>query len=123
MRRMKKKYKPSIMPEDNPYCRLCGSPYTEVHHVFGGPYRSKATEDGLVTHFCHDHHQRLHNDAAWSGYVRELKKTGQIAWMEHYGKDEKEFIKRYGKSRLYEKDTDQIDDHCGLTASDRTGEH
>lgn len=95
-----KKYKKSIVPGDGKFCRLCGSPYTEVHHVFGGAYRNKATEDGLVTHFCHDHHMRLHDSADWVRYVKELKKTAQIAWMEHYNEDVDAFRRRYGKSYL-----------------------
>lgn len=90
----------SIIPNDSEYCRLCGYPYTEIHHALHGTAnRKKSDQDGLTVHLCSLHHRLLHDSPEWRGYDRELQKTAQLAWMEHYGTLE-DFRKRYGKSYL-----------------------
>ena len=39
------------------YDMISGEPNVERHHVFGGPNRSKADEDGLWVPLTYAHHQ------------------------------------------------------------------
>ena len=39
-------------------CFICGSPYVEEHHIFGGAYRKKSEQYGLKVFLCHcDHNE------------------------------------------------------------------
>jgi len=79
-------------------CFICGQWGQEVHHCLHGTANRKlADEDGLTVKLCRRCHANLHD----KGYFdRELQKIAQTKWMEHYGKSEYEFLKRYGKSYL-----------------------
>lgn len=39
------------------HCKLCGSPYVEIHHcLHGTANRKKADKYNLVIPLCHEHH-------------------------------------------------------------------
>lgn len=83
-------------------CYVCGKRQTlERHHIFGSFNRNKSEKDGLTVYLCHEHHNEYPNGVHHSRWMAmQLKKVGQKAWMEHYGKTEADFIKEYGKSYL-----------------------
>ena len=71
------------------------------HHIFGGAYRKKADEDGLVIFLTPQMHnmsnQGIHFNKWFDTYA---KKEGQRRYMEYYGKTKEDFIKRYGHNYL-----------------------
>lgn len=73
------------------------------HHIFGGAYRKKADEDGLVIFLTPELHnmsnQGIHFNKWFDTYA---KKEGQRRYMEYYGKTKEDFIKRYGHNYLEE---------------------
>ena len=91
------------------YDMISGEPCVERHHIFGGPNRKKATEDGLWIPLTHAHHQgnmSVHNNAEMKtlmhiigqlAYELEMVSTGRSK-----SKDEARemFRSRYGKSFL-----------------------
>ena len=71
------------------------------HHIFGGAYRKKADEDGLVIFLTPQMHnmsnEGIHFNKWFDTYA---KKEGQRRYMEYYGKTKEDFIKRYGHNYL-----------------------
>ena len=48
----------SIIVDCMDNCFVCGSPYTEVHHVIYGTANRKLSDKyGLVVPLCHEHHR------------------------------------------------------------------
>ena len=93
--------KKSIIVDDMEHCKLCGSPYVEIHHcLHGTANRKKADKYNLVIPLCHEHHtggkQSAHLNAR---YDLMYKKMAQKAFEEKIGTRE-EFIKEFGKSWL-----------------------
>lgn len=80
-------------------CFICGSPYVEEHHIFGGPYRKKSEQYGLKVFLCHcDHNEPpngVHHNKATMQYFHEL---GQRAFEKHY--PNKDFRKEFGRNYL-----------------------
>ncbi len=100
-----------VNPEYMGYCLICGRPYVEIHHVFGGAAnRRLSEEDGLVMPLCPEHH----NSGAMSVHMSHEMKAlshmvGQLAYELELvstgaakSKDEARgmFQSRYGKSYL-----------------------
>lgn len=88
------KKKKSIIVDDMEHCKLCGSPYVEIHHcLYGTANRKKADKYNLVIPLCHEHHtggkQSAHLNAR---YDLMYKKMAQKAFEEKIGTRE-EFIK------------------------------
>lgn len=82
------------MIQDRKECFLCGR-WTglEVHHIFNGPWRKIAEEDGLTCYLCRDCHRRVHEEAE----VRlRLKEVGQFIYEQSHTREE--FVRRYGKN-------------------------
>lgn len=89
------------------YDMISGEPNVERHHVFGGPNRSKADEDGLWVPLTYAHHQgnmSVHNN-------KEMKVLMHIIGQLAYELNEvsagltkeqarEKFRRRYGKSFL-----------------------
>ena len=93
--------KKSIIVDDMEHCKLCGSPYVEIHHCLHGTENMKiADKYNLVIPLCHEHHtggkQSAHLNAR---YDLMYKKMAQKAFEEKIGTRE-EFIKEFGKSWL-----------------------
>lgn len=100
-----------IQPEHKGYCCICGKPYVEEHHCFGGnANRRLADEDGLTLPLCPEHHNSgnmsVHMNKEMKvmshmigqlAYELEMVSTGQAKTKE----EAKEmFRRRYGKSYL-----------------------
>lgn len=103
-------YAPSIMqPARSRCCYLCGKPagYEKMdrHEPWGGPNRAKSKELGLwvlLHHIgCHEGPGSVHTDGE---KARELRKDAQRAAMLRYGWSREEWIRRFGKSELDEKE-------------------
>ena len=94
----------SIIQENKEICYICGkyiSNHPDPHHIFNGPNRDKSNEDGMVIYVHRTCHAWLHNHpiSNWN-----MKARCQKIWQEYYKKSEKDFIKRYRKSYLGERD-------------------
>jgi hypothetical protein len=80
-------------------CFICGSPYVEEHHIFGGAYRKKSEQYGLKVFLCHcDHNEPpngVHHNKSTMQYFHEL---GQKAFEKHY--PDKDFRKEFGRNYL-----------------------
>ena len=89
-----------IQPESDHECYFClTTKRLFTHHcLHGTSNRKKADKDGLTVKLCLMCHTALH-DHGTGDY--QLMKLAQVKWMKHYGKTEKDFIDRYGKSYLH----------------------
>lgn len=91
------------------YDLIDGTPCVERHHIFGGPNRKKADEDGLWVPLTYAHHQgnmSVHNNKEMKAlmhiigqlaYEMELLSTGKAKTKEEA---REMFRRRYGKSYL-----------------------
>lgn len=94
----------SIIQDDPTHCYLCGrngyEDPLELHHVFGGPRRHLADEDGLTVYLCGARCHRLGKFSAHNNRTirRMLQAEAQTAyeqththaeWMERYGRNYK----------------------------------
>lgn len=81
-------------------CYRCNIPKfyvtLEEHHIFNGPLRSKAEEDGLKIYLCHECHEEVHRNI---GLRTKLKQLGQEVFEKEIGTRE-DFMKRYHKNYL-----------------------
>ncbi len=93
-------------------CWLCGrngsSEQLERHHIFGGPYRDKSEQYGLVVYLCGNRCHRLGKDAVHrSARTRTLlRQYGQKKAMAEQGWTVDEFRAVFGKNYLEEGETD-----------------
>lgn len=81
-------------------CYICGRVgVVQEHHIFGGPLRRLADQEGLTIDLCPDHHlfseHAAHTDKDVAQMLHEL---GQEAYEECYG--EGSFLKRFGRNYL-----------------------
>ena len=84
--------------QDEHFCYLCGTPYTETHHVFFGTANRKLSDaDGCVIYVCRKHHELIHNNHKVD---LTIKTRMQIKWQEINDKTAEDFRKRYGKSYI-----------------------
>ena len=83
-------------------CDLCGKyAYLERHHIFGGANRSLSEKYGLVVNLCHECHNEPPDGVHFNAEnMLALRKWAQKQAMEHYGWDEAEFIRIFGRSYL-----------------------
>lgn len=79
-------------------CSRCGN-YgpTEVHHIFGGSYRTISERENLVAELCVACHREVH-DYPESG--RRLKRRAQKDWESQEGHTREGWIQMMGKSWL-----------------------
>lgn len=91
---------PGLEPSEAcPGCAVCGSPYTEVHHIFPGTAnRAQSEKYGLTVRLCPEHHKEAHKRPN-QGLDLELKEQAQEYWESLYGGREA-FIKVFGRSWL-----------------------
>lgn len=80
------------------FCVVCGSPYIQKHHIFGGWGRRKISDKyGYVIPLCAEHHtgsRGIHNNRELDLY---WKKKSQEHFENNVGTRE-EFISVFGKS-------------------------
>lgn len=81
-------------------CAVCGSPFTEKHHVFYGPDRKTSESHGFVCWLCPLHHrgqpQGIHGGN--KALDLELKKHFQIEFEKEHSREE--FMKLIGRNFL-----------------------
>ena len=94
-------YAPSIIDTDGNHCFWCkrnkGKGFAR-HEVFHGAFRQKSKALGTWVLLCSDCHMRLHEQDAQID--KSLKVIGQKRAMEHYGWNETEFRKQFGKNYI-----------------------
>ena len=88
---------------DDRYCWLCGRngcvDPLDRHHIFGGAYRDKSEQYGLVVDLCHNRchifgKKSAHKD---KGTVAALKVYGQRKVMREQGWPIERFVSEFGK--------------------------
>lgn len=79
--------------EEQPYCQMCGSPYVQLHHVYGGSNRKNSTKHKMIVALCKEHHDWVHS-TNYSGFKIEY----QMKFEKNHTRDE--FIRIFGKSYL-----------------------
>ena len=81
-------------------CFVCGSPYTEVHHVIYGTANRKLSDKyGLIVPLCHEHHRGQTGVHFNRDFDISLKKLAQEKFNAVYGAD-KSFLEVFGKNYL-----------------------
>lgn len=83
-------------------CFICKTTRNlELHHIFGGAYRSKSDRDGLTVYLCHCHHNEspigVHHNRQRMDWLRAI---GQRAWMQHNNATIEDFIREFGRNYL-----------------------
>lgn len=91
-----------IMPPDAHYNIIRTPLYCHRHEVFFGyANRQKSIDDGLVVFLQPEMHNMskkgVHFNKTFNLY---LKRIGEQAWCDYYGKTIEDFIERYGRSWL-----------------------
>lgn len=80
-------------------CVVCGSPYIQRHHIFGGSYRKAADRYGYAIPLCAEHHtgdSGIHFDKDLRLHWRRL---AQEHFEAHIG-NRQAFIACFGKNYL-----------------------
>ena len=94
-------YNASILQDDTNCCYLCGrrSGKLDRHEIYGASNRKKSKALGLWVVLCHRpcHLELAHGDR---DTMDLLHRRGQIAAMNHYMLDRKEFINLIGRSYI-----------------------
>lgn len=81
-------------------CVMCGSPYTQNHHIFGGTANRRVSDRmGYIIPLCAEHHTGRAGIHYNRGYDLFWKQTAQMHFEAHHG-TRREFIEAYGKSWL-----------------------
>lgn len=83
---------------DRCYFAVCSNVPTQTHHVFGGPKRHLADEDGLTIRVCHECHREIHEGRDSKHLQRMLHEVGQEAYMQTHSLED--WMKRYGRNYL-----------------------
>lgn len=79
--------KESVLTTDMTKCFVCGSPYVEKHHVFGGCDRDNSEKFGLFVPLCRYHH---------TGDIRGNKEAV------HYNKEFMDMLHEIGQMKFEE---------------------
>ena len=90
------------MPKNPNYSTRRTLIYSHRHEVFFGTRnRQKSINDGLIIFLTPDMHNMskkgVHQNRKFDLY---LKKIGEQAWLNYYGKKVEDFIKKYGRNYL-----------------------
>lgn len=73
-------------------------PHLDVHHIFGGPNRSRSDEDGLTVYLCRECHNALHHSKDSGAMQYRYHRIGQEAYERTHTREE--FMERYGRNYL-----------------------
>ena len=80
-------------------CYICGSPYVEEHHIFGGnPNRKLSEKYGLKVWLCHEHHTGNTGVHFNADLMNEFHTLGQRAFERE--NPDKDFKEVFGKNYL-----------------------
>lgn len=79
------------------FCRRCGRPATETHHIFNASLRKKSEEYGAVIPLCRRCHEMYHNNAE---EYRKLKAEWQRKIMEEHDMSIEEWRLEFYKNYL-----------------------
>ncbi len=103
-------------------CFLCGNWETvEVHHIFGGPFRTKADKLGLTVQLCPWCHQYDADSAHKSAETRKiLHKYGQRKAMAEQEWSAEDFIREFGSNYL---DADELTEDGYLAEPESVGDN
>lgn len=83
-------------------CIICGSPYTQIHHIFGGTARRKISDRyGFVVPLCQEHHTGRTGVHQNRDLDLKLKREAQEYYEQHYG-SRTDFIQEFGKGWIDE---------------------
>lgn len=80
-------------------CVVCGSPYTQRHHILFGNKRKAADMRGYIIPLCAEHHtggNGIHRNRGMQLYWMQL---AQEHYEHHFG-TRRDFINEFGKSYL-----------------------
>lgn len=98
----------SILKSDG--CYICGSPYTELHHIYYGKNRENSDRHGFTCKLCTGHHRGTYGVHGKYGAEldRMLKERCQEAFEQSHTRQE--FMKIIGKNyRKESHDSDNAD--------------
>lgn len=94
--------KPGLYGEERE-CYVCGSPYVECHHIYGGVGRRPISDrEGCWVYLCREHHQGrtgVHRDPAM---MRTLREDCERRWCAANGKTPDDFRKVFGVNYIDE---------------------
>lgn len=78
----------------------CSCKMTELHHIFGGPFRTRSHEYGLVVRLCPYHHRTGGRDSVHGNYeiMDRMHRVGQIMFEETHTREE--FVELFGRNYL-----------------------
>lgn len=97
----------SRIQENKDICFVCGKHIygdRHEHHIFEGTAnRKKSDEDGMVVYLHACCHKYLHDHPK---SMNTIKQRGQRVWERELGNRD-EFIKRYGRSYLYDSECEE----------------
>lgn len=94
--------KPSLYPDRDEGCFICGNPYVEQHHIYPSSRRKTSDIEGCTVYLCHFHHQGPHGVHSGDRTLdRWLKADCQRRWEEREGAaDHSAFIRRFERNYL-----------------------
>lgn len=80
-------------------CLICGSPYTEVHHIYFGHGRRRISDrEGFIAYLCPEHHRGRYSPHGNREADLRLKERCQRVYEKTHSRQE--FIALIGKSYL-----------------------
>lgn len=106
-KKKRKRHKKSILHEKDGTCYLCMEllgnytvyPVVHEHHIFDGPNKPLAEEDGLKVYLCIPHHI-MHKESVHENIdnMRFLQRAGQKAYEQDHTRQQ--FMDRYKRNFL-----------------------
>ena len=86
------------------YCRLCGRPATQTHHIFNGANRKNSEKYGLTVRLCAECHEKIHQDQKLDEW---MKKEGQREFERKHLRSE--FMAIFRKNYLWREDDEETE--------------
>lgn len=79
-------------------CLICGLPYVECHHVYGGTRNRRLSEEyGLKVYLCHKHHNEPPDGVHYNREFRDkLQEWAQKQFDTYYPTEN--FVELFGKN-------------------------
>ena len=86
----------SILTDNMDRCFICGSPFVDIHEIYGGGNRKVSMKNGFTVPLCRKHHEFVTITADANNY---LKQKCQYEFEKHHTR--KEFMELIGKNYLW----------------------